>query len=131
MRLKIAALCLIAGLALVVPAPAQEGHPLSGTWLGEWGPKDDQQITIVMTWDAKTKAMKGQFNPGVNHMPIVAILDSSKWTVHIESDLKDDDGKITHIVADGKLENIGSYKRTITGTWKQGTANGNFKLERS
>ena len=34
------------------------------------------------------------------------------------------------ISAEGKLEDIGSYHRTIKGTWTQGTAKGDFKLTR-
>src|SRR5579885_2731325 len=37
MRLKAAVIfCLLAGLALTVSGLAQEGHPLTGTWYGEW-----------------------------------------------------------------------------------------------
>ena len=42
---------------------------------------------------------------------------SLNWTVHFEADAKDG----SHIVIDGKLDNIGSYNRTITGTWTEGT----------
>ena len=130
MRLKLVLFGLFAGLAFVFPTIAQEGHPLTGTWLGEWGPKDDQ-ITFVMNWNGKKQQMDGQFNPGANRMPIKVTLDSAKWMVHIETDFKDDDGKISHVVADGKLEKIGSYNRTITGDWTQGTVKGKFKLERN
>ena len=34
------------------------------------------------------------------------------------------------IVADGKLENIGSHNRTISGTWTRGGIKGTFKLTR-
>ena len=33
-------------------------------------------------------------------------------------------------LADGKLDNIGSYNRTIAGAWTQGAAKGEFKLTR-
>jgi hypothetical protein len=51
-------------------------------------------------------------------------VDYAKWTVHIEANGKD------RIVADGKLEDLGSYHRTIKGTWAQGTAKGDFKIAR-
>jgi len=50
--------------------------------------------------------------------------------VHFEADAKDQSGKPVHIVADGKLENIGSYNRTISGTWMQGDVKGDFKITR-
>jgi len=39
---------LLACLTLVVTAFAQEGHPLKGTWLGDWGPSktDRNQVTV-------------------------------------------------------------------------------------
>ena len=39
-------------------------------------------------------------------------------------------GKLVHIAADGKLDNIGSYNRNITGTWMQGGVKGDFKITR-
>ncbi len=39
MRLKAACLfCLLVGLSITVAGLAQEGHPLVGTWYGDWGP---------------------------------------------------------------------------------------------
>ena len=57
-------------------------------------------------------------------------MDVVSWSVRIAADLKDSSGKPVHVVADGKLEDLGSYHRTISGTWRQGTATGNFKLTR-
>ena len=40
MRLKAACLfCLLVGLSITVAGLAQEGHPLVGTWYGDWGRK--------------------------------------------------------------------------------------------
>jgi hypothetical protein len=132
MRLKVAVvLCALAGLAVAVAGFAQEGHPLTGIWYGDWGPSAAQRnhLTIQMQWDGK--AVTGLANPGPDSYPLkVVTLDSSKWTVHIEADGKDDKGQASHFVADGKLDNIGSYNRTITGTWNAGTTKGTFKLRR-
>jgi len=122
---------LLAGLVGTIAGLAQEGHPLTGVWYGDWGPNATQRnhLTIQMQWDGKN--VTGIVNPGPDSYPLkVVTLDSSKWTVHIEADGKDEKGPGGHIVADGKLENIGSYNRTITGMWTQGTAKGTFKLRR-
>ena len=114
-------------LALGVSAWAQEGHPLTGSWHGEWHPSADQKIPIFiyMKWNSKT--VEGTINPGRNAVPLkVADLNASNWTVHFEADTKDQ----KHIVIDGKLDNIGSYNRTITGTWSEGPMKGDFKLTR-
>ena len=128
MRLKAALMfCLLAGLILTVSGFAQEGHPLTGTWYGDYGvgTADRSHLTIELQWDGKN--VTGVINPGPDSFPVkVCTLDSSKWTVHMEADSKD--GK--HFVADGKLENIGSYNRTITGSWNYGTTKATFKLRR-
>ena len=114
-------------LALGVSAWAQEGHPLTGSWHGEWHPSADQKIPIFifMKWNSKT--VEGTINPGRNAVPLkVADLNASNWTVHFEADTKDQ----KHIVVDGKLDYIGSYNRTITGTWSEGPMKGDFKLTR-
>jgi len=106
---------------------AQEGHPLTGSWHGEWHPAAGQKIPILiyMKWNSKT--IEGAINPGRNAVPLkVADLDASNWTAHFEADTKDQ----KHIVIDGKLDNIGSYNRTITGTWTEGAMKGDFKLTR-
>jgi len=82
-----------------------------------------------MKWNSK--AVEGTINPGPNAIPLkVAILDAANWTVHFEADGKDQAGNAVHIVIDGKLDNIGSYNRTIAGTWTQGATKGELKLTR-
>src|SRR6266581_1035616 len=98
MRLKAACLfCFLGGFVMVVAAFAQEGHPLVGTWYGDWGPTPTHrnQITLVMSWDGKN--ISGTINPGPDSIPIqAATLDSTKWTVHIEADAKDNEGNTVH-----------------------------------
>jgi hypothetical protein len=128
-RKILALLCAVAFSAVL--AIAQEGHPLTGTWHGEWSPTPGQHARIVMfmKWDSKN--ITGTINPGPKGGPITAAtLDADKWTVHLEGDTKDASGKLVHISADGKLDNIGSYNRTITGSWTQGGAKGDFKITR-
>jgi len=129
---KTFALFLFALLA-IAPSniPAQEGHPLSGSWHGDWGPSPTQRtpVFIFMKWDSKN--IIATLNPGARGVPLkIATLDPSNWTVHFEGDGKDASGNPAHIVMDGKLENIGSYHRTITGTWTQGSTKGDFKITR-
>jgi hypothetical protein len=132
MRLKAAfVFCLLASLAVGVGGFAQEGHPLTGIWYGDWGPNATTRhhLTIQMQWDGKN--VTGMANPGPDSYPLKLVtLDSTKWTIHIEADAKDEKGVVSKMVADGKLENIGSYQRTITGTWTQGNQKGTFRLKR-
>jgi hypothetical protein len=117
--------CLL-GLTLAVVALAQQGHPLTGTWSGDWGasPTQRNQMTFVMNWDGKN--VTGIINPGPDAIPISSVyVDVTNWTVRIEADAKG-----AHISAEGRLEDIGSYHRTIKGTWHQGTVTGDFRLTR-
>jgi hypothetical protein len=121
--------CVMAGFSFALIA--QEGHPLTGTWHGDYGtsPTQRTQMVFLMHWDSKK--VEGKINPGANSIPLkVATLDASKWMVHFEADMKDASGKVMPMVFDGKLENVGSYNRTITGTWTSGAKKGDFKLTR-
>ena len=109
---------------------AQEGHPLTGTWSGDWGPGTSQRthITMVMTWDGKI--VSGTINPGPDAIVVPAIaLDVTNWTLRFEADAKGASGTV-RIAAEGRLDDLASAHRTITGTWRQGTAKGDFKLTR-
>lgn len=127
------AVAAVIGLVLalsVFAAAAQEGHPLTGTWSGDWGPGAAQRthITIVMTWDGKN--VSGTINPGPDAIRVDTIaLDVTKWTVRFEADAKSASGPV-RISAEGQLDDLASPHRTITGTWRQGTAKGDFKLTR-
>jgi hypothetical protein len=122
---------LLVSCLLAAPFTAQEGHPLVGTWYGDWGPSPDQRndVTLVMSWDGKN--VSGTINPGPDAVPFkVATLDSSTWTVHIEAEAKDQAGAIVRYTIEGKLENLGSYNRSLKGTWTQGSLKGDFKITR-
>src|SRR5262245_6087825 len=118
-------------LVLVVPGIAQEGHPLTGTWSGDWGTTTTERnhLTIVMNWDGKN--VTGTINPGPDAVAIGGVyLDLASWTVRIEADAKDRSGNPMHVTADGKLEDLGSAHRKIVGAWQQGTTKGDFRITR-
>ena len=127
-------LCLLVVLAITVSALAQEGHPLSGTWSGDWGAsakeQDRTQTTIIMSWDGKK--ISGLVDPGPDSAQIrVGTLDSAKmWTVHLEFDKKDKAGKLVPFIVDAKLENASSrVNRMLVGTFTHGALKGDFKIK--
>ena len=123
--------CLFVLLIVVTPAIAQEGHPLTGTWSGDWGTTATQRthLTLVLSWDGKN--VTGTINPGPDAIQIGSVLlDVTNWTIHIEADGKDQSGKVVHISADGKIDDLSSAHRKLTGAWTQGTAKGDFRLTR-
>jgi uncharacterized protein DUF6152 len=90
---------------------AQEGHPMTGTWTGNVG---QRHVTLALEWDGKT--ITGTINPGPNASQIKnGTLDPSTWTVHLDAEGSD------RIAVDGRLTDIGSASRKMTGTWTQGT----------
>lgn len=122
-------LLLLASLGPSATVLAQEGHPLTGTWDGEWGPEGDRrQVTIVMSWDGSDA--NGIMNPGPYSAVAKVTLDSSTWTVHIEAVGRDASGEPVTYVADGTMEDVGSRRRSIVGTWRSGDAESEFRLTR-
>ena len=150
-------LCFLAFFVVILSAFAQEGHPLTGTWYGDFGMSAGQRndLTVVMKWDGA--ATHGTVNSGPNAVPIKeARLDVKlgtpgsrgaaaqgatpaqpavpatppTFTVHFEVDAKNKAGGMDHFVYDGKLENPVAGNRTIVGTWTCGNTKGDFRLRR-
>ena len=120
----------LAFLAVAASLFAQEGHPLVGTWHGNWGPTatDRSDMTLVMDWDGKV--ISGIVNPGFDSLQLQnAKLNPKDWTVHFEVDRKEAVGTV-HCMADGKIDKLGSDRRTLTGTFVCGATKGDFKLTR-
>ena len=136
MRGAFRALCVSACCALAVTTSAQEGHPLVGSWHGNWGigATGRQDLTVVIDYTPDGADVTGLANPGYDHAPLLniqlTIPKPTEWNVRFEVELKDKSGKATRYVADGKLEKIGSDRRTLTGTWSAGTTKGDFTLTR-
>lgn len=130
-RTAVLVVSLSALLVFGALAGAQEGHPLTGSWHGSWGPNATERHPVLLYMKWNSKEIEGTVNPGPNGIPFkVATLDPNNWTVHFEADGKDKSGNPVHIVIDGKIENLGSYNRSITGTWTQGSEKGDFKVTR-
>jgi len=232
-KIALGLICLLASLVIALPLAAQEGFPLKGSWLGDWGEgaTNRNQVFIVFDWDGKV--ISGAVNPGtdmiviknasLNPTPVAGAAAAGggagggqgagggrrgggqgaaagapagapaaggaaapgaapagggrgggqgaaagappaggaaapgaapagggrgggntlgaqsggttaaatvEWLVHFEGDGKDSKGATVHYVADGKVENIGLYNRSISGTWVSGAVKGTFKITR-
>ena len=123
---------LLSSLLFVPAAFSQEGHPLSGTWSGDWGTAsggERTRMTVVMNWDGKK--VTGILNPGPNSVELTDIqLDPVDWTVRIQIPPNSYGRGGSEVTAIGKLEDLGSVHRTITGTWREASDSGDFRLER-
>ncbi len=143
-------ICFMSFLLCAASAPAQEGHPAKGTWLGNWGPTATVQSRIVVVIDHDGKTMSGVLNPGPNAVPLKgARLDITPgkpspgkglppilpiFKVYFEADAKDAKGNPVAIVAEGTMHNVALANRWVTGTWTQtsggNTAKSEFKITR-
>ena len=115
---------LITGISVFALNAADD--PLSGTWIGDWGPSDWDRnpVTVELKWDGKN--LTGTVNPGPNAVELKkATFDSKSGSVHFEADATNRRGNAIHYVIDGKVE--GS---TMTGTWIHDNRKGDFKIKK-
>jgi hypothetical protein len=112
-------------------ALGQEGHPMVGSWSGDWAPTPQDQISILFVLEWKAKTLTGVMNPGFpDETQVRGALDSSKWTVHLEGAFTDERATPVTVVFDGTLQDIGSHNRTMTGTLSRGPLRGRLTLTR-
>jgi hypothetical protein len=112
-------------------AHAQQGHPLSGTWQGEWGTSASDQhfLTLIMEWDGQR--ITGIANPGPDSTPIDQVtLSSDDWSVDIDMDMKDSASRSVRFKGEGTLSDLGSQTRSLQGKWSSGSEQGTFTLTR-
>jgi hypothetical protein len=132
---------LMALVAMAIPAFAQMGYPLKGSWSGDWWLKKGEENHILLDFDWDGKTLKGMLNPGTDNVTLQKLtLDPPNggvakamdpWLLHFEADVKDSSGKMVRYVVDGKLQNIGAYNKFVTGTWAVGNQKGEFKVVRN
>ena len=134
-------LCLVvvaATMLIAVRAVAQEGHPLAGTWYGDYTTgKQATDITVIMKWDGKS--ITGLINPGPNSKPLTSVVmditpgkpapqgqQSTSGTPPVFTARFEVDG----MTFEGTLKNPVAGNRQLTGTWKRGNQSGTFKIRR-
>lgn len=125
-------ICCLLGLLATPAALAQQGHPLHGIWLGDWGPTDADRNYVVLELSWHDTTLSGTINPGFPDAATIEVgeLDSSNWTVHLEAVGNDENGNPVRTVIEGQLDNLGSPNRSLTGTWRRGEVRGDFNLAR-
>jgi hypothetical protein len=133
-----AAVLCVAALLLSVSAVAQEGHPLAGTWYGDYGSGTQKRdLTVIMKWDGR--AVTGSINPGPDAKPITSAVmnitpgkaapegqDSTRGVPPVFQVRIEVDGN----VFDGTIQNPVAGNRRLTGTWTRGSDRGTFQLRR-
>jgi len=119
---------VVATIALAGSLVAQTGHPLKGSWSGDWGPTPDHRNRVLLLLDWENNEITGVINPGRNAVPLTsATLNVDDWTVRFTAQAPDQNGNMLQYVIEGKLENLGSWtNRRISGTWRHGDEMGDF-----
>lgn len=113
---------LVMYLLMTGTATAQEGHPLKGSWIGEWSGNSTHGdfVLLVMDWDGKN--VTGVINPGTDDMVIESFtLNPSDWTVTIRA---------AGYELQGRIQELELPSRSIVGTWKNGNRNGKLEISR-
>jgi hypothetical protein len=125
-KLVLGALLALAAL----PASPQVGHPAKGSWLGFWGPSEDERRRMLVLLDWEDRQVVGTINPGPRGVEIDRVeIDYATWTMTIEADMPLADGSAARYVATGKIENLGSWlNRRYSGTYRHGDETGTFVL---
>ena len=144
MRTTLVSAVIAAAVAAVLslPAAAQEGHPLVGTWYGDYGAGNQRRdLTVILKWDGKSAS--GSINPGQDAIQIKSVVMNitpgkpapegqnsttgipPTFHVRFEADMP---GGTT--VFEGTLQNPVAGNRRLTGTWTRGNEKGAFQLRR-
>jgi hypothetical protein len=101
---------------------AQEGHPIKGSWIGEWEGNEalGESILLVLNWDGEN--ITGVINPGTDNLEIDnATLNADDWSVKLEAD---------GYVLEGKFARLELPNRSIAGTWSKDNESGSFEIVR-
>jgi hypothetical protein len=130
-RPRLALLAALIAVGLTPRAPAQEGHPLKGSWIGTWESNETHgdDVLVIIDWDGKN--ITGMINPGTDNMAITkASLAPEGWVVTLEADGKDKAGAAVHYVIEGRIEDLELPNRSIVGTWRNERGRGAFEISR-
>ena len=88
-------------------------------------------MLLDLHWDGK--AVTGHHQPGPDAVPLkTAVSRPHELDGPFRGGRQGGSaGSTVRYVIEGKLENLGSYYRVITGTWSQGTQKGDFRITRN
>ncbi len=121
----------VCSLMLAGYLSAQEGHPMSGSWVGDWSVDNSirHRVVVILEWNGSE--VIGVVNPGANSIPIVSSrVDPMKWSLHFVAEGRNSSGTTVSYEAEGTIDDLGTYNRTISGSWKVNGQDGDFSITR-
>ncbi len=118
----------LTALLAIFPALAQQGHPVEPGMAT--GAATARRLKSPSSWRGTVRTSREKSIPDPTPPRCNVIVDPTTWTVRFEADVKDASGKSSHVMAEGHVDDLGSYHRTLIGSWRQGSNKGDFKLTR-
>jgi hypothetical protein len=129
---------LAAVMGFAVTTAAQEGHPLAGTWYGDYGTGSQKKdLTVIMKWDGRS--VTRLINPGPAAVTIKsAVMDITPGKPAPEGQQSTTGVppvfhvrfEVDGITFEGTIQNPVAGNRRITGTWARGAEKGPFMIRR-
>jgi len=137
-RVNLILVVVAAAVLLAVRAVAQEGHPLAGTWYGDYTTgKQATDLTVIMKWDGKS--ITGLINPGPNSKPLTsAVMEITPGKPAPQGE-QSTSGippvfkvrfEVDGMTFEGTLKNPVAGNRQLAGTWKRASQSGTFQIRR-
>jgi hypothetical protein len=137
-RIHLGLVVVATALLIAVRAVAQEGHPLAGTWYGDYTTGQQKtDITVIMKWDGKS--VTGLINPGPNSKPLTSVVMDITPGKPAPQGQQSTSGippvfktrfEVDGMTFEGTLKNPVAGNRQLIGTWKRGNQSGTFQIRR-
>lgn len=143
MRISYPRICLglvvvASAVLMTLHAAAQEGHPLAGTWYGDYTTGTQKtDLTVILKWDGKN--ITGLINPGPNSKPLTsAVMEITPGKPAPQGEQSTSGVppvfkarfEVDGMTFEGTIKNPVAGNRQLTGTWKRGTQTGTFSIRR-
>jgi hypothetical protein len=120
------ALALFSGCSSSATTSTGAADPITGTWVGEWGPSPSRQteVTLALKWDGST--LTGTVDPDRRPFALTkGSFDPKTNAVKMELDGPNPSGETVHYVIDGTVAGT-----TMSGTFDRAGQKGTFKIEK-
>jgi hypothetical protein len=122
----VAALTLLSGCGSSATTATGAADPITGTWVGEWGPSPSRQteVTLELKWDGTT--MTGTVDPDRRPFELSkASFDPKTNAVKMELDGPNPSGDTVHYVIEGTVSGT-----DMSGSFDRAGQKGTFKIRK-
>jgi hypothetical protein len=110
---------------------AQHGHPLVGSWSGDWTLETGMRQRLLLVFDYhEDDTISGSVYLGTRRVELRRVtLDPASWSVRLEAEDAAANGGRVEYVLEGRIENLGSTtERSISGVLSGSGQRGDFHV---